>query len=852
MSHPEIVAHLPQVASAGLPHRSPFDLPELASLICSYIGTRDLARCARVSRLLHDVCIPILWRTLDLPRGAWSHDREFHKGLGRYGKLYPVERLHLISTTLQDSDFILLAENCTRLKHLDLTFTRISVEDLRILIHSDPYGVLDGERSGRTKKRKAATGPSLRRIRGATELEEGDDSANEQPDEDLNAIMERYRQFLETNAAPARTCQYNSLEPSAAEGSNACPMQIFPGTKTWFPFHLESLNFKNSIALDGAACLEVVSLLGPQLKRLVLDMVFGITNQALMTVVKHCPNLVELQLEHTGITDEFLTSFAREFLPSDSTSKPSSQRRYLERLSLNRTLTSSTGLLAIIKACRCHFNTLSMQYHTLDDRVLFALVDDPGKKGAAEISMAAPYLTSAVEYGIDNALLTTYRFSPNTVLTNIDLSDCRAISDVGLQVLFHFATELTSIGLRGSSLSDDSLMVLAGTYRSRMMALGMGVPAAWKEYEVADKRAQAMDPTGAAIDLQDSRTTSTSDDNEKTFTKGRVPGGLKKLVLSSCYNITNTGVRAILRSCAGLESLDIQTARNLSLELFQGPWACTNLTELVINGLALEVTLDRPTAEYYLDTSPRKNELREERLESLWRFPLAITSYPAEDDYDEKGHYDHIVAPREPLPGRYDVDSDSDMTEDEQEVNRSFNSRAGSYDDDEGTSSGDEGSSCSGDGSWGALSPKATRHPVPREKRCNTPRQRAILRAFYSRLGQLRRLQRLGMGFCKFRVRAKDGLELVLPGLQQSLVEWNLDYARPYRMLDPEVKFIGKHFGFGHDFMAERNETQERPEVETREAQLQLLKLSTLTKGDIDPSVLHWVGHQGFSVKSAV
>ncbi|KAF9289797.1 hypothetical protein BGZ68_008642 [Mortierella alpina] len=821
---------------------SSFDIPELASLILSYLDIEDLTRCARVSRAMHDICIPILWRSIDVPGISWFNDREFHRGLARYGKLYPVEHLRLTGTILQDFDMKLLAKNCTRLKHLDLSYTQFDAEDLRILIHSDPHGVLDKESSDRPKKRKAEAGSSIRRIRGSSqhtqdmaELVEYDDSG-EKVDHDVNAMVRQYQQFLETNATPERVNQCTSVEASTTLDSKMKLVQsIGPVSvkssalldcagsdhsamfKTWFPFQLESLNFTRCYGLDGSACLEIVSLLGPQLKRLILNDIHSVKDHALIKLSKRCPNLVELQLERTGITDEFLKWFSRESLPSDATSYPSRQRRSLQRLSIIRNDVSSIGLISIIRACRSSVNTLSIKEMSLDDSVLFALVGNPAKHNTDKVPMAAPNSTAVVEHAIDHVPVITDRFSPNTVLTSINLSECGLIPDVGFQTLFRFATELAYIELGGCGLSDDALVVLAEAYRNRMKTLGFGVPAAWREYITADERAQAMDQMDSTKTFQDvsiasisSDHTDSSDHGSQSLRTGRVPGGLRRLLLSRCYKITNIGVRAILRSCVGLKSLDISDSRNLTLQLFQGPWACTKLTSLDMRGMILEVATNGPTTIYHEGTFTRGKEVREvreERLESSWRFPLAIAAYPEEDDYDKNGHYDHIVSPPDPCLDAFESE-DSDY--DQYETDGSADFVSGSDNDYEG-SSGDEGSSIDDEGRrinryWrerAAFTARITRHRVPREVRNNNPRQRAILRAFYSKLGHLTQLQTLDMGFCKFRVRVQDGLELVLPGLQRNLIEWNLDNEKPYRLLDPEMKFFGKYFGFDRDFAPE-------------------------------------------------
>src|SRR5690349_1916458 len=84
-------------------------------------------------------------------------------------------------------------------------------------------------------------------------------------------------------------------------------------------------------------------------------------------------------------------------------------------------------------------------------------------------------------------------------------------------------------------------MVLAQTYRNRMKALGLGVPAAWREHVLADERVQALSQEAPAAEghrivntvaiypNNDSR--KGSDSCTKVFTHGHVPGGLKRLRL---------------------------------------------------------------------------------------------------------------------------------------------------------------------------------------------------------------------------------------------------------------------------------------------------------------------------------
>ncbi|KAF9950725.1 hypothetical protein BGZ72_007661 [Mortierella alpina] len=930
MPDPEIQA---AGTSAPMSSKSPFDIPELASLIATYISENsDLARCARVSHSLHDICIPILWKSISLSSTAatkvWHRDKGFRMGLIRYSKLCPIEQLHLTHTYVQDGDMELIAENCTRLKTLDLTATNVTTETLRVLIHSDPNRTQDSEAGEGAKKRKIKLGPSMKRSRGSgqnadeeVEFEDEDNSDKNEQDQDSSGSAIRYPDLTETETEREPDSQYESvgIEPSTATeseqdsnqptgpvfanstasallklplpchrcGGTARPVK-FKGVKTLFPFHLESLILKRCPNLAGPSCLEVVSLLGPQLKRLVLNHVSDITDQDMIKFVRHCPNLVELQLRGTEITDEFLVSFAREFRPSDSSTNSGRHRQCLENLNLDMTSASSTGLLPVIKACRSNLNTLSMHHlHNVADDVIFALFEDPTNKEATKVSMSGQYLThQALSLGLDSAPITTHRFSPNTVLTDIHLAFCSSITDAGFEVLFRFATELVSVDLSGCNLKDDTLMVLAETYRNRMKALGLGVPAAWREHILAEEhRVHAMSlEEAAAQGHQDANTTATttstitagdnnknsSDIDSKVFTNGRIQGGLKKLLLPHCANITNRGARAILRSCVGLEYIDIGNCSGLTLELFQGPWACLGITDLHMENMALQVSLFDLGFVHYEDTTERKKQLREENMEWFWRFPSTLDSYPQEDDFDDYGDYDHIVIPIARLEdasddddddGDVDENDDSDAADSQDEANRAPGSVAGSDDmSDDDWESHDLGRR--------ARRRDAQRKPVPSALRRNTPRQRGILRAFYSKLGQLCQLRRLIMDHCNFRIRVKDGLELILPALQQNLVEWRLNLMPSYRMQDSELEFFGKHFGYGRDFAfvereEDRNEEEEEEEEEQEDEEeereqeprqetlkrigkLKVLLLEANTADHVHPQVLDWVYQQGF------
>ncbi|KAF9557300.1 hypothetical protein EC968_007704 [Mortierella alpina] len=720
---------------------SPFDIPEIASLIASYISNSDLARCARVSRSLHDICIPFLWKSIHFHQLFYRRDRDFDEDgyrvdLIRYGKLSLIEELTL-SSTVRDDDLEMIAEHCTGLKTLNFDGAHVTAKNLAVLFPSS---------------------------RSLTEDADPDDESKRQ--------------------------------------------------KTRIPSNLESLRFKECYGLIGASCLEIVALLGPQLKRLHLYRFKDIKDQDLIKVVKRCPSLVELRLNYTLITDEFLKNMAQEFLQK-SASTHGSHKCYLENLNLDwNERVSAEGILPAVTACKSTLKSLSAQrVGSVDDNVLFALVGNPIAITAAQGSKAAPHLTTqanALKQSSNKTPFMRHQFSPNTVLTEIRLSQSFRATDAGFQVLFRFATELASITLTSCHVEDGALMVLAETYRNRMKSLGLGVPAAWREHVLAEERVQAMSREGAPSEDQQSispaaisaakDSTTNRNTDAKTFTGMQVPGGLKSLSLVHSDCITNKGVRAILRSCVGLEFLDIGDCYKLTLGLFQGPWACSRLKHLNMSKMALEITPENPEdlddEDLYdedLDDDAdfdraKRAALYEEELAEYLRFPLAMAPYPQEDDIDETGNYDHMA-----------------ILEDE--------------DDSDGS-----------------------------EVRRNNPRQRAILRQFYSKLGELSQLQTLNMSYCAFRVRTKDGLKLVLRGLQQNLTLWDLNLDSGNMLGKSELRFFCRHFGYGHDLAIAKDDGQDRLEGKARKARLQTLILHAGGLRDVSFEELDWARRQGFRI----
>ncbi|KAG9321234.1 hypothetical protein KVV02_003908 [Mortierella alpina] len=305
-----------------------------------------------------------------------------------------------------------------------------------------------------------------------------------------------------------------------------------------------------------------------------------------------------------------------------------------------------------------------------------------------------------------------------------------------------------SIELDVCEVEDGTLIVLAETYRNRMKAPGLGVPAAWTEHVLTDARVQATVRKEAST----TGSKSSSDNGDKVFTNGHVPGGLRRLYLRGSREITNKGGRTILRSCVGLEFLDIGATFKLTLELFQGPWACSRSRDLNMSAMALETRTRRRTI--------------------LMRV-----------------NYDHMTTPLE------------------------------EYDDDDN------------------------------EVRGNTPRQRTILREFYSKLGQLSQLWTLNMSYGNYRVRVKDRLELVLPGLHQNLTSWKVAMENGYQMGASEVEFLGKHFGYGQDFSVEKDDDQDQLEGKTRKAQLERLVLDAEAVRHVRREVKDWASRQGLDLE---
>ncbi|GJJ70716.1 hypothetical protein EMPS_03066 [Entomortierella parvispora] len=870
---------LADAASDAAPATSPLELPEILSLIISYLDTPSLVSGCQVSRAFHHACIPHLWRDISLTRPGvdnfiWKSAKGFRMGFIRYGRF--ISSLALHEMPIQDGDLELIAENCTKLKSLDLTGTNVTVETLRVLIHGDPYEI--GKRREEKGKRKRGRAP--RRVEGAdgsadsersdsdqdTDVKDNQETQSEQDEprrphkyRGLNPLTEtetehdhdsQYESFgpgpstateseqepLVTGpvfgsrrrvatSAPMTSAGGGSSQPNGSHAVAAVALEVpvhrrggatrpakFKGVRTPFPRFLETLILNRCNNLVGTSCLPVVALLGPQLRCLQLKHLSDTSDKDLIAVMQVCPNLKQLMLKGTDITDSFLIECAtgtrkaaiseagratqedQQNLqghqhPSNNTGSDLGVLRYgVEKINVDMTNTTGAGLISLIQNGQWDLKSLSCQHHSdVTDEMIQAFFkrDVPVPSG----------------------------LQPNTVLTEIDLSFCSGLRNTGIQDLFQYATALQRIVIEESEAIDDhALWILAKVQRQRMARLGLGVPEAWRDHVKAEQRRLrqkqdlkssenvtevlpgSVEDTQEALELRDEALL--YDGSEKTI-KGdfSVPGGLRTLVLQMCPHIHNRGMRAIVRSCVGLEQLSIRHCHGLSIQLFNGPWAVgTRLDHLDVSSTSLKI-------------DSRSTSLRDqhEEGEELVRFPqisipveackrteLASEANQESQDAEEAGHPNNIEDPQEPETDQaQDPQSPADLEMHESfadwESGSDFGSDMGS---DLGSDSEDS------DGSGDEQAPASRRHVCL----FHNPENLAYLRSFYYRLGRLSGLRHLNMATLNFRIRLQDGLDLLVPGLQKNLEVWDVTMSRGLSFRDEELEFIGQHFGRGLEF----------------------------------------------------
>ncbi|KAG0370897.1 hypothetical protein BC939DRAFT_505840 [Gamsiella multidivaricata] len=817
---------------------SPVDLPEILSQVAKHLSPATLSRACQVSRLFHSVCAPQLWNTVYLQgetvNDIWKKHKGFRLGLIRYGRF--VENLLLQLAELQDGDMELIAENCTRLKYLDLSRTNVTAETLKVLIHSDPYNTAPGS----SKKRKRLTmggsddddeeddaDKKMAKYRSMTETEtehEGDylyESVGVAPSTSTESEQEQQRQHQPTGPVlPNAVATPSSKRYPTRSSSGRAPPPIaraviplhrragtarpakFKGTKTQFPFHLEQLRLNRCNKMTGKSCLPVISRLGPQLKVLHLDHMSDLTSQDLIETMKHCPYLESIHMNGTDVTDKFLTA-----LSSWSESNEQRSRRQIASLDVSMTNITNEGIVPLIWDSKDKMSILACQHNNhVNNVMLYAFVEDPAEPRARlerEQAKETPRTFTTVLGSFKRT------FIPNSVLTVIQLSYCDRLTDDGFEALFRYATELQHIELDGCNLHDRSLLVLAETYRKRMERLGLGVPDAWHEHELGQRRVEAVkrlsnkEQVKIKADIinglpedyfKDLDSTLLPAPEAKVFSGQVVPGGLAALSLKHCRNITTVGVRAIVRCCVGLWGLNLSGCGKVRLQLFNGPWACLGLQDLNVSGVCLHAfdgVSDAANEESNLSHERSSSSL--EAFADFIRFPpkpLDHDDYKLRYDFDEEGYYDFIT-PRDEegsYKGKEKIEIECE-TDDEERKDLKKN----------GTK-------------------KTHRVTLPAQKHRNKYLDRVILRELFVKLGQMRQLKGLDMSNADYRIRVQDGLALVLPGLQQSLEIWNMSRYLGYNLHSREMKFFGKHFGYGHDFTQDQKELK-RQQARAREYQ---------------------------------
>ncbi|KAG0304064.1 hypothetical protein BGZ98_005966 [Dissophora globulifera] len=509
---------------------SPLDLPEILGLVASYLETKDLARACRVSVLFHNACTPALWHTINLggnrANRVWHDDEGFRLGLTQYGPYIRTLRLRI--SEVRDEDMEIIAANCTRLKSLNLMFADITVDNLRILLHSDPYKISPGSTENSDV---VDINTRMERYRRMTLSERETDQNSghhlyDNPGVPASFTESEQEQHQLTGPVLAPEPPYTFsrarlITPgriTAIQGRTNRPSK-FKDTKIQFPFHLEELNLSRCRPLYGPKLFPVLALLGPQLRSLSLDGIAGITDvenpSGPIQLLKHCPNLTRLGLASTDIDDNVFTVLAgstNELAP-----------RAMEMLNLNRTSVSTKGLMPLVKVSRDKMEQLWCPENAyINDDVIYAFIED-----AKKLSKAAHPVRPFVR---------------NEVLSVLRLNESVDITHKALLELFHHTTALTIVALNGMDVRNDVLEALASANRSRMERLGLGIPEAWYQHEQGTINFMAKTIAGKRPITP------------KTVTRGKlydgawVPGGLQSLSLENCISVTNQGVRAIVRS----------------------------------------------------------------------------------------------------------------------------------------------------------------------------------------------------------------------------------------------------------------------------------------------------------------
>ncbi|KAG0310786.1 hypothetical protein BGZ99_000137 [Dissophora globulifera] len=782
---------------------SPLDLPELLSLVASHLEAKDLARACRVSVLFHNACTPFLWRTVSLVANratrVWIRDRGFRVGLIHYGPF--VRTLCLNGIHVRDKYLMHIAVNCTRLKSLDLSSTNVTAENLKVLLHSDPYktslGFTDKPDDG-----------LMERFRGMKDSKRDMDRiVSDHPHEGAglpssSTDSERERHKLQLTR-PVLTVgpRYTSnrirlITPGHNTGGQGGTTHL---VKAQFPFQLEELTFAHCEDLYGYELFPVLALLGPQLRSLSITDLEGIEVPDFIRLLKHCPNLTRLNLAGTDGDDDLLKALAgstEELAP-----------RAMELLDLSMAPVKPDSLIPLIQVSRDKLQQLSCSDTLyINDDVIYAFIED-----AKHLSKAPRPVKS---------------FMRNDVLSVLQMNSCGVISNDAFLELFRHTTALTIVSLNDSEIEDDALEALAAASRDRMERLGLGIPEAWIQHEHGEfkfmaeqqKDAKQLPAPAAGAALSAGR---------KLYDGVWVPGGLQRLSLENCVEVTNRGIRAIVRSCPTLEELDLGGCEGVSIQVFRGPWVCNKLQNLNISGI---------------NVHPRIRTMSmslEEEIENE-RFPLTrlLKTHPS-DDFRDDGQYDFMNPPmgmsRE-FELRYDDDIPDEDEPAQEDQERTIYSRNNMY---------------------------------PAKVYRNNGETRRTLNEFYRKLGQFDRLKSLNMAKSNYRIRIQDGLDLVLPALTKNLRVWNMCRTADCILQNAELKWFGKHFGYGFDYSTDKDELKRQRKIKdeykrsydddepgpvegdlNRVSKLATLELSknSFDESKLDKKLYKWFMESGFDV----
>ncbi|KAG0297831.1 hypothetical protein BGZ98_000417 [Dissophora globulifera] len=487
--------------------------------------------------------------------------------------------------------------------------------------------------------------------------------------------MEQYRSMTEMETGQdAASSIVRLIIPGRKTGgqSRANRLARLKGTKDYFPFHLEELHFAKYIDLSASTLFPVLSLLGPQLRCLSVDHIKNNKDPSyFIQLMKHCPNLTRLS-RAAGAT--------KDLAP-----------RTMEMLNLQYKQTNVNYLTPLIKASRDKLSQLTFSdNHDMRDNVIYALIEDAKKANKVSCPVRS--------------------FVRNDVLSVLQLNKSVNISHEALLDLFRHTTALTMVELNDLDVRDDAMEALAAASRNKMERIGLGIPEAWIQHEqgtlkhMVKEQKEVMQPAAPA-----------SSEGKKLYSGVWVPGGLQVLSLRKCAEVTNRGIRAIVRSCPMLWRLNLRDCKCVSMQVFCGPWVCNRLQDLDISGINMRSLIRT------------KSMLLEEQIEDE-RFPLTplLKTYPS-DDFTDNGWYDFMILP----------------------IGMSGELRDGNIVDEDGLVQEDEEN---------PMYPSKNMYPAKAYR--NDGETRRTLNEVYRKLGQFDQLIYLSMENSDYRIRLQDGLDL--------------------------------------------------------------------------------------------